>query len=82
MMAVGYAELMERVYDKGAIGRYLVEQLVAWNAASVDGPIEYRSLGDTPALSVIMNPKGGRSQWRPAPQFVCATRALPPDPGL
>ena len=69
MMAVSYAELMERVYDKGAIGEYLVDQLIEWNTRMVPGPIEYRSLGDTPALSVIMNPDGGRYEWRPAPQF-------------
>jgi purine nucleosidase len=69
MMAVSYAELMERVYDKGAIGKYLVEQLIDWNSRAHPGPIEYRSLGDTPSLSVIMNPNGGRWEWRPAPQF-------------
>ena len=69
MMAVSYAELMERVYDKGAIGKYLVDQLVDWNFRVHSGPIEYRSLGDTPSLSVIMNPNGARWEWRPAPQF-------------
>ena len=37
MMAVGYAELYERVYDKGAIGKYLVEQLVEWNLQECRG---------------------------------------------
>ena len=69
MMAVGYAELYERVYDKGAIGKYLVDQLVEWNSRNVAGPIEHRSLGDTPALSVILNPNGGVSEWIAAPEF-------------
>jgi purine nucleosidase len=69
MMAVSYAELMERVYDKGAIGKYLVEQLIDWNLRMHAGPIEHRSLGDTPALSVILNPNGGISEWLPAPEF-------------
>ena len=30
-MAVSYAELVEKVYDKGPLGKYLVEQLVEWN---------------------------------------------------
>jgi purine nucleosidase len=34
MMGVSYAELMERVHDKGAIGKYLVEQLIDWNTDS------------------------------------------------
>jgi purine nucleosidase len=29
-MAVSYAELVEKVYDKGPLGKYLVEQLVEW----------------------------------------------------
>ncbi|WGF87526.1 nucleoside hydrolase [Marinivivus vitaminiproducens] len=69
MMAVGYAELMERVYDKGPIGKYLVDQLVDWNTRTHPGPIEHRSLGDTPALSVILNPNGGTWSYQPAPEF-------------
>jgi purine nucleosidase len=69
MMAVSYAELRERVYDKGPIGKYLVDQLIEFNLERHAGPIEHRSLGDTPALSVILNPNGGRSEWLPAPEF-------------
>ncbi len=46
MMAVSYAELHERVFDKGPLGKYLVEQLVDWNSRMVPGPIEHRSLGE------------------------------------
>ena len=69
MMSVSYAELRERCEDKGAIGKYLVDQLIDWNLRVHQGPIEHRSLGDTPALSVILNPLGGVSDWRPAPEF-------------
>jgi inosine-uridine nucleoside N-ribohydrolase len=68
-MAVSYAELATKVYDKGAIGKYLVDQLVEWNAENVVGPIEYRSLGDSPAVGVIMHPDCGIHEWRPAPEF-------------
>ena len=68
-MAVGYAELLERVYPHGELGRYLVEQLVAFNAQHVSGPMEYRSLGDSPAVGVIIDPDCGHSEWRPAPEF-------------
>jgi hypothetical protein len=68
-MAVSYAELAEKVYDKGAIGKYLVEQLVEWNTANVAGPIEHRSLGDSPAIGVMMYPDCGLFEWRPAPEF-------------
>lgn len=68
-MAVSYAELYERVHGKGEIGRYLVEQLVAWNARMVGGPIEHRSLGDQPAIGVMMYPECGESEWLPGPEY-------------
>lgn len=68
-MAVSYAELATRVYDQGAIGKYLVEQLIEWNTQNVGGPIEHRSLGDSPAVGVIMYPDCGVWEWRPAPEF-------------
>jgi len=69
-MAVSYAELVEKVYDKGDLGRYLVEQLVDWNKRyHRGGPIEHRSLGDSPAVGVMMYPECGWSEWRPAPEF-------------
>jgi hypothetical protein len=69
MMAVGYAELHERVFDKGPLGKYLVEQLIDWNSRMVPGPIEHRSLGDSPAIGVMMYPECGESSWVAAPQF-------------
>lgn len=69
LMAVGYAELMEKVHPHGALGRYLVEQLVEWNERNVDEPMEYRSLGDSPAVGVIMYPNCGHWDWRPAPEI-------------
>jgi purine nucleosidase len=69
LVAVSYAELLEKVYPHGAIGRYLLEQLVEWNAAHMDRAVEYRSLGDSPAVGVILYPDGGRWSWQPAPEF-------------
>ena len=69
MTGVGYAELLERVYPAGPLGKYLVEQLFDWNANHVGGPIEFRSLGDNPAVGVILNPGGGRHAMHPAPEF-------------
>jgi inosine-uridine nucleoside N-ribohydrolase len=68
-MAVSYAELYERVHGKGEIGGYLVEQLVAWNARMVAEPIEHRSLGDQPAIGVMMYPECGESEWVPGPEY-------------
>ena len=69
-MAVSYAELVGKVYDKGPLGKYLVEQLVEWNKRYPHGgPIEHRSLGDSPAIGVMMYPECGWFEWRPAPEF-------------
>lgn len=76
LMAVGYAELLERVYPHGALGRYLVEQLVAFNAGREAGPWEYRSLGDSPAVGVVIYPDCGHWRWRPAPEYDAEMRQI------
>ncbi len=69
-MAVSYAELEEKVYGKGELGKYLVEQLVEWNNTyHSHGPIEHRSLGDSPAVGVMMYPECGWYEWLAAPEF-------------
>jgi inosine-uridine nucleoside N-ribohydrolase len=67
-MGVTYAELIEKVYPQGEIGKYLVEQLLAFNAKTRPG-MEYRSLGDSPCIGIIMDDECGRFSWRPAPTF-------------
>jgi inosine-uridine nucleoside N-ribohydrolase len=67
-MGVTYAELIEKVYPQGEIGKYLVEQLLEHNAKRRSG-MEYRSLGDSPCVGIIMDPECGRFSWRPAPTF-------------
>lgn len=69
MISVSYAELYEKVYPQGKLGAYLVDQLIDFNTRFHQGPIEYRSLGDTPSLSVIMNPSGGTWRYEAAPEF-------------
>jgi len=67
-MGVTYAELIEKVYPQGEIGRYLVEQLIAHNAKRPLA-MEYRSLGDSPCIGIIMDPECGQWRWHPAPTF-------------
>lgn len=69
LMAVSYAELDRKVAPLGELGDYLVRQLKQWNATYVDRPIEHRSLGDSPAVGVVMYPNCGRWQLRPAPRI-------------
>jgi len=61
MVGVGYAELDERVAPYGAIGNYLVRQTKEFSAGD-EWESEYRSLGDSPAVGVVINPSGVR--WR------------------
>ncbi|TDF98678.1 nucleoside hydrolase [Paenibacillus piri] len=68
LMAVSYVELFEKVYPLGEIGKYLVEQLLEFNN-NRKSPDEYRSLGDSPAVGVIMYPNCGKWTWKPAPLF-------------
>ncbi len=68
-MPVSYAELYERVYDKGAIGKYLVDQLIEWNERTAVVPMEHRSLGDSPAIGVMMYPECGTSEWVAGPEY-------------
>ena len=67
-MGVTYAELIEKVYPQGEIGKYLVEQLIEHNARTRPH-MEYRSLGDSPCIGIILDPECGRWDWRPAPTF-------------
>ncbi|GAB2585089.1 nucleoside hydrolase [Microlunatus antarcticus] len=69
MVSVGYAELEERIGGTSKLADYLIEQLVEFNDAHHPEPIESRSLGDSPAISVILNPRGGVSRTVPAPRF-------------
>lgn len=67
-MGVTYAELIEKVYPQGELGKYLVEQLIEYNARS-NPHFEYRSLGDSPCIGIILDPECGRWSWQPAPTF-------------
>jgi hypothetical protein len=67
-MGVTYAELIEKVYPQGEIGKYLVDQLIEHNARTRP-EMEFRSLGDSPCIGIILDPECGRFSWRPAPTF-------------
>lgn len=67
-MGVTYAELIEKVYPQGEIGKYLVEQLIEHNSKRTPA-MEYRSLGDSPCIGIILDPECGRWSWKPAPTF-------------
>lgn len=64
MVNTGHAELEERVQPHGELGNYLVEQLKQVNTLS-DPEIEHRSLGDSPAVTAVLNPLS--LSWRHHP---------------
>jgi inosine-uridine nucleoside N-ribohydrolase len=69
MVSVGHEELRQRVAPLGELGAYLVQQLVEFNAGVEDLMMDFRSLGDSPAIGAVMNPRGAIWRERPAPRF-------------
>lgn len=59
LLNVGYAELRQKVEPHGALGAYLVDQVVEFNANHHKVAIESRSLGDSPAIGLMLEPWSG-----------------------
>jgi purine nucleosidase len=68
-VSVSYAELDEKIRGTSDLADYLIDQMVEWNAAYHPEPIESRSLGDSPAVSLMLFPRGGNFRTVPAPRF-------------
>jgi purine nucleosidase len=68
-VSVGYTELEEKIGGTSKLADYLITQTVEWNATWHPEPIESRSLGDSPAVSLILFPRGGQFRTVPAPRF-------------
>ena len=68
-VSVGYAELEEKIGGTSGLADYLIKQMVEWNATYHPEPIESRSLGDSPAISLMLYPRGGQFRIVPAPRF-------------
>jgi purine nucleosidase len=69
MVGVGHAELRTRLGGTSPLADHLVDGVIAFNATIPYGPLDLRSLGDSPAIGAVMNPAGGRWRMRPAPRF-------------
>ncbi len=69
MMPVSFAELYDKVYPCGEIGKYLAENVVGFNNAAASRPAEYRILGDSPAVGLMMFDGCGEWSDIPAPEF-------------
>jgi purine nucleosidase len=68
-VSVSYAELEEKIGGTSDLADYLIRQMVEWNATYHPEPIESRSLGDSPAVSLMLYPRGGNFRVVPAPRF-------------
>jgi len=68
-VSVSYAELAEKIGGTSKLADYLINQLIEWNATYHREPIESRSLGDSPAVSLMLYPRGGTFRTVPAPRF-------------
>ncbi|HEU5483999.1 MAG TPA: nucleoside hydrolase [Microlunatus sp.] len=77
MVSVSYAELEEKIGSSGPLADYLIGQLKEWNATYHPTAIESRSLGDSPAISLMLYPQGGVFRTVPAPRFGAEGGYLP-----
>lgn len=68
MMPVSFAELQARVYPQGALGRYLAQNVIDFNNAWASRPTEFRILGDSPAIGLMLFDDCGAYDMQPAPQ--------------
>ena len=69
MVPVSFTEMKVMVYPYGKIGRYLTENVIRFNNSMPSRPVEYRNLGDSPAIGVIMYPDCGQWENKPAPEI-------------
>lgn len=69
MMPISFAELWTKVHPYGEIGKYLAENVVEFNNEWKSRPAEYRILGDSPAVGIILFQDCGEWEWKPAPSF-------------
>lgn len=69
MMPVSLTELLVRVAPCGELGSYLANNVIRFNNQRHVGPTEYRCLGDSPAIGLILFEDCGQWKWQPAPEF-------------
>jgi inosine-uridine nucleoside N-ribohydrolase len=76
-VSVSYTELEEKIGGTSKLADYLIRQLVEWNDRWHAEPIESRSLGDSPAISLMLFPRGGSFRTIRAPRFGAEGHYLP-----
>ncbi len=68
-MHIGLAEIQRRIYPCGKIGKHLFENMINYNISEYAGWTagESWSLGDSPAVGVVLEPNCGSYVYREAP---------------
>jgi inosine-uridine nucleoside N-ribohydrolase len=68
-MHIGLAEIQKKIYPCGAIGKHLVDTMFTYNTLDCAGWTagESWSLGDSPAVGVVLEPNCGSYVYREAP---------------
>ena len=69
LVGVGYAELHRRVEPCGELGRYLAQTVVDFNTRHHKVPVESRSLGDSPAIALMLDPWCASFRRQPPVRF-------------
>jgi purine nucleosidase len=81
MVSVTHEELEQKVAPLGELGAYLTQQVIDFNATVEDLMMDFRSLGDSPAIGAVMNPRGGVWRRFPAPLYDQDGQMVDPGPG-
>jgi len=80
LVSVGHEELLQKVAPLGDLGDYLVQQVIDFNSRETEFMMDFRSLGDSPAIGAVINPLGALWRERPAPSFDEDGEMEPEDP--
>lgn len=69
MIPVSFSEMMTKIYPYGKLGKYLTENVISYNNERPGAPCEFRVLGDSPAIGLIMYEDLGQWSMHPAPEI-------------
>jgi purine nucleosidase len=81
LASVGYAELRRRVEPCGELGRYLAQTVVDFNTTHHRVPVESRSLGDSPAIALMLDPWCASFRRQAPVRFTESGHCIPAEAG-
>jgi inosine-uridine nucleoside N-ribohydrolase len=81
LVSVSYAELRRRVEPCGPLGEYLAQTVVDFNTEYHKVPVESRSLGDSPAIALMLDPWCAVFRSQEPVRFTETGHCVPADKG-